>query len=201
MVKYKMLNDLYVNDWNLAIERTKKFGFSVSPAASKVVEKRYLKPEVLEKMPHMILKSCGEIGLAELVGQCMSIHHRLAPVISEFLECEATFTLGWVLNNTEELFKFDDVFIEETIKNGHKNNRVNLHAWITLPSMEVIDFSLPTTIGYVKGKKEMYGATIASHPDEFTKGLKYKPMLLGDEYLQKTGLLVNFQFIEIDRGF
>lgn len=192
-----MLNDQYLNQWKYAIDRTRKFGLSVDVGLDDVVEDRYLSKKSIEELPYVVRRNCGNIGPEELVGQCMSIHHRLAPVISDWLKCDAVFTLGWIEYENEKLFKFDEDFIKKTLKDGHDSSQLNIHAWIALPSMEIIDFSLSTTFGFVKKRKEMFGGVIASHADEL-KGIKYRPMLVGEDYLRKTGVFVEFQFIQFD---
>lgn len=59
----------------------------------------------------------------------------------------------------------------------------------TLPSMEIIDLSLPTSIAFFRNSAEGLGGVIASHADELKHGLRYHPMLLGADYLNKIGAL------------
>jgi hypothetical protein len=74
---------------------------------------------------------------------------------------------------------------------GHKGGNMNIHAWLTLPSTEIIDVSLATTMGIVQKRPEMLGLAITRPADELN-GMAYKPMLVGDGFLRKTGLLIEW---------
>jgi hypothetical protein len=178
----------YKDEWKSAIRRTRDFGLSV-PAHEIDIDQRYCSPEMLTHFPDKLLEGLGELDFEDLVGQCMAIHHRLAPVLEDWLQCPALFTIGWIDDGTEKgMFKFDDDFIKTALLNEHTSTIVNLHAWITLPSMEVIDVAISTSMGVLQKRPEMNGRVIASYADGL-KGLAYKPMLVGDAFLRKSGLL------------
>ena len=66
-----------------------------------------------------------------------------------------------------------------------------MYAWLTLPSLEVIDVALVTSLAVLNGWDEGHGAVLAKHADEVT-GMAYKPMLIGPDFLRKTGLMVEW---------
>jgi hypothetical protein len=66
---------------------------------------------------------------------------------------------------------------------------MNVHAWLTLPSMEIIDATLATTMAIAQGRPEQGGGVVMGHADGFT-GFAYRPMLVGADSLQRAGLLV-----------
>lgn len=106
--------------------------------------------------------------------------------------CPVLYTLGWVDDGTDKgMFKFDEPFIAEKLKSGHVGGTVNMHAWLTLPSLEVIDVALVTSLAVLNGWDEGHGAVLAKHADEVT-GMAYKPMLIGPDFLRKTGLMVEW---------
>lgn len=182
----------YANDWNSAVERSERFGLSV-PAHQLEAGKRYLNPERLKEFPHVMQRGAGNIAVDDLVLQCMSIHLRIAPVVEEWLKCPAIYTLGWVDDGTQKgMFKFDNDFDKEKLENGHKGGKVNLHAWLTLPSMEIIDVSLPTSFAVINKMEKGRGAVMAGYADDY-KGFAYKPMLTGSDFLFKSGLAIDFR--------
>lgn len=186
-----MSNYSYTDEWKAAIERTKYFGLKL-PECRLHPKKRYLTPQFIQEFPHILRKELGIIEKTELVSQCIIFHLTILPIIRNYINCEAYFTIGWVdILHEKSLFKFDDLFIEESIKNKNPKKEINIHAWITLDSMEIIDATLATTVAETQQKKSGHGKIIMQH-DETSKGLFYMPMLVGDDFLVKSGIIKNF---------
>jgi hypothetical protein len=179
----------YATEWAAAVERTKRFGLDV-PTHQVEPERRYLTDQRHAEFPSVVLRGLGDLDFPDVVAQCLSIHYRLVPVLEEWLGCPVLYTIGWVDDGTDTgMFKFDDAFVADKLKNGHTGSTANIHAWLTLPSMEVIDVALVTTLAVLKGWREGHGAVLAKHADDIT-GMAYKPMLIGPDFLRKTDLLV-----------
>lgn len=180
----------YMDEWVTAIERTERFGLRL-PSMEPDPGKRWLDEETQFQLPHVMKKYFPNMNVEHLVCQCLSIHHILLPVIEDWLGCPVTYTLGWIDDGTETgMFQFDEAFIENCLRTPvPPGSVVNMHAWLTLPSMEVIDVTLPTSYGKVQNRPEMYGLLISKHADDM-KGMKYKPMLVGDEFLPKAGFAI-----------
>lgn len=179
----------YVTEWENAIERTKRFGLEV-PVHEIQLGSSYLTDARQKEFPYVVQRGLGDLDFPDVVAQCLSIHYRILPVIEEWLGCQVLYTLGWVDDgSTAGMFKFDDAFVGDKLKNGHLGGTVNLHAWLTLPSMEVIDMSLATSIAVLQGLSYGHGAVLARHADGLD-GMAYKPMLVGYDFLLKTGLIV-----------
>ncbi|EMX4958083.1 TPA: hypothetical protein QHC21_002963 [Raoultella planticola] len=66
---------------------------------------------------------------------------------------------------------------------------MDIHAWLTLPSYEIIDLTLSTTFAINNNQPENAGIFIAKKADDVT-GLIYRPMLVGDEYLKQIGVKI-----------
>lgn len=110
--------------------------------------------------------------------------------MTEWFRCPVLYTLGWIDDGSDEgLFKFDDAFIADKLRNVHMPGNVNIHAWLTLPSMEIIDVTLATTMAIAQGRPEQGGGVVMGYADEF-KGLAYRPMLIGMDFLRRAGLLI-----------
>jgi len=181
----------YAAEWVSAIERTKRFHLKI-PSHQMEIEKLFLTADRQAEFPHIIQQELGNVAPSDIVAQCLSISYRLAPILQKWLACPVLYTLGWIDDGTDKaIFKFDDAFIAEMLKCGHAGGSVNIHAWLTLPSMEVIDVALPTTISVLQNIPEVYGRAIAQPADKL-KGMAYKPMLVGSDFLFKAGLFKIF---------
>ncbi|KIM10660.1 MAG: hypothetical protein KU37_10260 [Sulfuricurvum sp. PC08-66] len=58
-----------------------------------------------------------------------------------------------------------------------------LHSWITLPSGEVIDLAFMTIYGLIYNEASLFGNLVAKMPSEFTGGMRYVPMMVGEDFL------------------
>lgn len=179
---------IYATEWATAVERTKRLGLDVPPHQMEP-ERRYLTDQRQAEFPHVVQRGLGDLDFPDVVAQCMSIHFRLVPVLEQWLGCPVIYTIGWIDDGTDTgMFKFDEAFVAEKLKTGHTGSTANIHAWLTLPSLEVIDVALVTTLAVLKGWREGHGAVLAKHADDITD-LRYKPMLVGPDFLRRTGLL------------
>ncbi|MGS1035737.1 MULTISPECIES: hypothetical protein [Burkholderia] len=183
-----MSNGRYASEWGAAVERSKRFGLQV-PVHEVEQGTRYLTDDRAREFADVVQQGVGDLEYSDIVVQCLAIHYRLAPILEKWLGCPVLYTLGWVDDDTPRgMFKFDDALIADKLKNGHTPGSINIHAWLTLPSMEVIDLALVTTLAVVQGRKQGHGAVIAKHADDVT-GMTYKPMLVGADFLRQAGLL------------
>lgn len=186
-----MRNYSYLAEWRAAIERTRRLGLEV-PECRLQPEKRYLTPRFIQEFPYIIKKEVGIIEDSEIIAQCMNFHLMIIPVIQDYLKCSAIFTIGWIdIDHKHYLYKFDESFIENSISNNMTKEYINIHAWITLESMEIIDATLPTTIAKIQNTQKGYGEVIMQHCESPNK-LFYMPMLVGDDYLVKSGIKLLF---------
>lgn len=184
----------YREEWLEAIERTKHYGLNLPEDAARLNQQRYLTKEVHDRFPYVVRDAFGNLGYEDIVAQCMSIHYRLAPVMEELLKCPVFFTIGWIDDGSDRgMFRFGDEFIQEHLAAPKKTigGQANLHAWLTLPSMEVIDVALVTTIAVLQKLDKGHGGVIAQPADDL-KGFAYKPMLVGTDFLRKAGMLWEF---------
>jgi hypothetical protein len=183
--------DNYENEFQDAILRSQKHGLAI-PRVHRTAT-RYLTLHAQQRFADAVHEAIGSPGLEEIVSQCMTIHHRLQRPLERLLHCPTYYTIGWVSYSSGNHFKFDDSLIAEKLKYGHiPGSSISIHVWLTLPSMEIIDLSLSTTMGYVLKNERMLGGVIATHSNELTGGMAYKPMLVGDDFLRKSGVLFEF---------
>ena len=146
----------------------------------------------MAEFPYVVQIGLGGLEPLEVVAQCMMINHRLEPVMERWFGCPVIYTLGWIDDGTEKgMFRFDESFIADKLKNGHKSLKVNIHAWLTLPSMEIIDVTIATSMAVANNTTQGIGLALTRHADEL-EGFAYRPMLVGSDFLRRTGLMLEF---------
>jgi hypothetical protein len=106
---------------------------------------------------------------------------------------EPVFTIGYVSHKDIHFnhFTLEDVgkYLGET--DGNQSARVNVHAWLTLPTLEIIDMTfLTTNFGYFLAQGyQPWLKFVTGTPDELKSrmDLVYHPMLLGINLFEKMG--------------
>jgi len=179
----------YLQEWSQATERTIRLGLT-APNHQVNQNVQLLTENRLKEFGSIVANSLGELSPDDLVAQCISIHFQLLHAIEDWLQCPVIYTIGWIDDGSDKgMFKFDETFIIDKLKNGCTSGTVSIHAWLTLPSLEVIDVTLATSISRINNITEGYGGVIAQRAD-LLKGMAYKPMLVGIDFLKKSGLLI-----------
>ena len=97
------------------------------------------------------------------------------------------FTLGYVEYNGRNVFYSDTRELKAMLHKGMSSPALNLHAWLTLPSHEVIDMTFGTTYGVVTQTPSVIGRMCFLHPDDMTADMQYHPQVIGEDYLERVG--------------
>jgi hypothetical protein len=181
---------VYKSEFQDAVIRTRRL--NIECPEIEYYEGQFLTRERMERFPYILRDLVGEIDVREVVAQCLSIHFRLSEIISRIFETPCYFTIGYVETPEQLMFHQSEEDLEKLLKNGISGNSLSIHAWLTLPTMEILDFSLPTSFAIMHENEEEIGGLIATHADSLTGGLKYHPMLVGEDFLRKSGGLIEF---------
>lgn len=183
----------YLSEFQEAIARTTRLGL-MSPAV-KIDCSTYLTSQAQSMFPYAIAEEVGILEPDDVVAKCFDIHLRIKPALEKLYGTDVYYTLGHVDTGDMVRFKQTEESLKYHLQNKFEPNaEFSLHAWLTLPSMEIIDIALPTSLAVVNGYKDGIGGAITEHADKLKKGLKYHPMLVGSDYLFKSGL-IRFGFI------
>ncbi len=103
------------------------------------------------------------------------------------LGCDVLYTIGWIDDPDGSRFYFDDDDVKRWLSGDGPRRGLNLHTWLTLPSMEIIDLVLGTSIAARSGDDSFRGRILVGHADRLP--LRYRPMLLGDGLVVRMGLV------------
>lgn len=133
-----------------------------------------------------------------IAGMCMQITEDLV----EFLQgagIDAIYTLGWMSYHEHPVYRFGPAEVRQWIAHGIPNRRkVDVHAWATLPSAEIIDPSWLSTVGIVQNKRELIGAVIVADPEQRTSH-QYHPVTVDTQILFHIGLLNPVSVMDVPR--
>jgi hypothetical protein len=133
-----------------------------------------------------------------IAGMCMKITHDLV----EFLcgaGIDAIYTLGWMSYRDHPVYHFDQAEIRRWLQAGIPDRRkVDVHAWATLPSGELLDPSWLSTVGIVQNKRDLIGAVIIADSEQRTLH-QYHPITVDTQILIQIGLLNPLSELDVPR--
>jgi hypothetical protein len=180
----------YLEELTLAITRTQEHGLKV-PVFHAEPARRLLNKRTIGSISQLVSSMYFGDIVKNFNKKCLSVNRRMAPAISKLLGCEVLYTLGRIERIVEGGYcsGFDDEFISSKLLLKHNEPSIDIHAWLTLPSMELIDLTIFTTVGKAKSIPSWYGEAILRHADEITD-MSYKPVLVGDDFLVKAHIKV-----------
>lgn len=162
-----------------AIRSTRAIGFAVPDFA--IEEETLLTSPVLERLHQRVGEYVENNQLTvESVGlRCAPINLELKPAIDEALGCSTLLTLG------AAQFGDDVFFMPPSMDIGALAQTGNYHVWLTLPSREVIDLTLTSSL-YLKKRLDpsMAGMPLMMHPEANPK-MRWSPLLVGNGVIER----------------
>lgn len=183
----------YRDEFIKAADITRKLGLSL-PSKMEYTSNNFLDSSIFEdKLVQFCKTHLSSFSVDQISGQCIKVHFEFKEILEKILNIPIYYTIGYIKINNDVMFHQSEDSLRKILTEGINGNKINLHTWLTLPSMEILDFSFPTTYGKVIGNKDMYGRTIIKHPKELTGGMEYHPMLIGEEFLYRIGA-IQFQY-------
>lgn len=137
------------------------------------------------------IQEAGITSFKRSAMQCVKWNHALRPLVEEALGCRVVLTLGRLFYRGQSVFNPSVDDLAKWYRQGFQvedfAGRVgfNLHAWYTLPTMEVLDLTLCSSIAAVKNSPDLEGMVIGGWPDDMAETHGYVPLVVGDEYIEE----------------
>lgn len=176
-------NMSYLHEFKEALQRNTRLGLK-SPYFSHE-DTRYLNQSFHANFLDFILDTFGILEPKDLSGRCIPIHSKLQNALNDKLGILSYFTIGYLTLDGKDIYHQTEDSLKLFLSNGIDLSSVELHAWLTLPSLEIIDMTFPTSYAVINNKNELLGQIIAKHYSELKGGMSYHPMIIGTEYLEK----------------
>ena len=174
----------YIDRFSKALEKTSEI-FGESDNVEININSRYISLPPLMELFQKVYASAKSRGIP-LAGNCTTIHWNCVDELSRALGCKAYFTVGYVIDAGCEYFKFTYDDVNSWLKDGLKSKKLMLHAWLTLDSMEVIDFTFGSTrAGMHPDLGRLDKALVALAPEEQDEEFHYIPMIIKDDFLER----------------
>jgi hypothetical protein len=180
----------YEQRFDEALRRTKDW--NLAPSVFCRSEERYETPQNLQIFQEVASKYLSHFRAEDVSQQCFTVTAALKAPLEQALGIPLTFTLGYVEYEGRKVFHSTPRDLKTMLRKGMPSLAVNLHAWLTLPSHEVIDMTFGTTYGVVTKTPSYIGRLCFLHPDKMTSDMQYHPQLIGEDYLERIGCMRTF---------
>lgn len=143
------------------------------------------------------LRAGGVIDLSLSAGQCLKWSHYLAPAFEQQIGRRVWTTIGQLWSGDKALFSPSwadlrrwartGISLAELRKDGRRG--VNLHAWLTVETGEIIDLTLPSSLAAAKGPAfaGVNGALVWGRDPRVLNGYRYFPMAAGPAIVEAIG--------------
>lgn len=177
----------YIEKLRTAYDFTEKLGASFTRLPETKTE--LFTAELGERL-HVAILNLGINSFAGAVGQCVKWSHALRPHAEKVLGAPVLLTFGQVLHPSRAYFNPSWVDLQNWYHKGFRvsdfegRSGMNMHAWWTLPSGEIIDVTLWSTLSVAWKRPELLGAVTGGWPDEIAPNPTYVPMAVGDDYIE-----------------
>ena len=120
-----------------------------------------------------------------LSGGCVAVSSMLKPLIESMINDEVIITLGYIKCLGDRQFNASVAEFENARLKGIKKLKWETHVWLTLPSYEVIDFTLYYTLTSINPAFKSVLPIVRMNTVEFNGSDKVElhPLIVGEEIM------------------
>lgn len=147
----------YLEYFKEAQERTLRLGLKLPAFAPNNPSGPLLTNEAMHSFIADLQPLSSKWTSQDLVNQCLPVHQIVAPVLRGIIGVEPVVTIGHVrdLRNNDTYFFREEEDFRAHLEEGCQENIRQFHVWLTLPSMEILDITLPASYAEQVGKDLM----------------------------------------------
>lgn len=153
-------HSLYIDKFNDAKNKTTSEGYLLPNALKDFGTINKQRNNLLMGMFHKLFMSKlaerdQTIDFRKFKGHCLNIHTLIQPVLEKELGIKTVLTIGSININNGEAYKLDNIR-NIIISSTNETNvySVPIHAWLTLPSYEIVDLTIRPHIIYQNASEE-----------------------------------------------
>lgn len=168
-----------------AVRRSRKLGLIEGESY-----KKYDQSYSHEKLGRSAIARFSQMGWTteNLSQNCGHAHAEIYHLLESFDE-RVYLTIGNVVINNQPWLKITPENLIKELEKGKSKDHMNMHVWLTLPDMSIMDFTIRPNQDMNRNiKNSIEDSIIYLAPDELDKDHYYEPMLVGARYLQRIGV-------------
>lgn len=184
----------YIDNFERAVSFTRAHGFNVA-------HPDWLDRDVLDAGGSFIepsFRAAGVIDPGMAAGQCLKWCHYLAPHLEQEIGTKVWVTIGQLWKDDSPIFspKWSELIrwsrsgITLAELHGEGRSGINLHAWLTVQSGEIIEPTFASTLATFAGEayEPMRGAVVWGRDPAVLNRHRYFPMAVGSAFAEAIGV-------------
>ncbi len=183
----------YRRNFENAITFTRDCGFEVAPPS-------WIDQDILDVNGEFIepaFRAAGVVDPAKAAGQCLKWCHYLAPHFERQIGAKVWVTIGQLWKGEERIFsptwtdlsrwRRTGITLDELHTDGR--NGINLHAWLTCQSGEIIEPTFGSSLAAFAGDAYagLSGAVVWGRDPQVLNRHRYFPMAVGHAFAEAVG--------------
>ena len=178
----------YKKEFIEAFARAKRLGNDQGDISYASFSSKLLAGSTLESLLTLLQKVLGSMTPETVAGNCLNVSLLLKNLIEDELNLKTYFTLGSFRMSGKSSFEFTENELKQWIQYGIPDfANIDIHAWLTLESLEIIDATIATTIGIACDVPDAVGGLIYGLPSDISVDLSFHPVVVGAEILSDIG--------------
>jgi len=173
----------------LMAARARSILWGLRPPAFDAVPARYVSPGSALLVRQQLSLVMGRLSDDQVAARRFDLTAQLRDRLERELRVPLTYTLGYLCQEGQWFFCTPIAGLEQMLRTGiAPGARVKLHAWLTLPSHEIVDPTFWAVLPAYTCADERQNRGLFMHPDQML-GRSYHPQWTGEGFVRRVGLL------------
>ncbi|WP_148649865.1 hypothetical protein [Lysobacter antibioticus] len=167
--------------------------WGLRPSSLSLLPVRYASPSTIAAIRWQLHRAVGHLSEDVVASHRFGITAAVRTMLEAELKVPLAYTLGYIRQNGRRLCCTPIAGLEQMLRTGiAPGARISLHAWLTLPSLEVIDVSFWALFPDLGCADEREMRSLFMHPDQM-QGRSYHPQWVGDGFVRRIGVLKEYE--------
>lgn len=176
----------------LAEARARTVLWGLRPPGFDPVPVRLASEATVLAVQQQLSRILGHLDEQVVADQRFGLTAEVRSALEQQLRAPLAYTLGYLHQDGQRLCHTPIAGLEQMLRTGiAPGARVSLHAWLTLPSHEVIDPTFWAVFPALACAQERECRGLFMHPESMP-GRSYHPQWLGEGFVRRIGVLADY---------
>lgn len=167
--------------------------WGLRPPSMEPLPVRYAAASTISTVRWHLHQSVGHLSREVVAAERFGVTASIRTMLEAKLKTRLAYTLGYVVQDGQRLCHTPIPGLEQMLRAGTAPfGRLSLHAWLTLPSHEIIDVCFWAQFPDLSCVEEVEMRCLFMHPDQMP-GRSYCPQWVGDGFVRGIGVLKEYE--------
>ncbi|WP_408951517.1 hypothetical protein [Lysobacter sp. Hz 25] len=172
--------------------RARTILWGLQPPRFEPLPLRFASAEAIATTRRLLDYGLGGLREDVVAAQRFGLTVMVRGILEAQLRVRVAYTLGYVYQNGQRLCHTPIEGLEQMLRTGiAPGARISLHAWLTLPSHEIVDPTFWAVFPALSDPGEREAGGLFMHPDQMSDRT-YHPQWVGDGFVRRIGTLKEY---------